>query len=135
MMWVSKVPNYDAYGLFRALHSHNPFYAPVGAKHVPLAHSTPVFAYRGIIIPLLCSYLGGSQGLSSTYEQAHVDLDLLTLASLYDFTYISSTHSDKKSPDITVKTALSEDFPINSQNLCEITFHFSDNIQRNRSSE
>ena len=29
MMWVSKVPNYDAYGLFRALHSHNPFYAPL----------------------------------------------------------------------------------------------------------
>ena len=26
---------------------------------------------------------GGFQGLSSTYEQAHVDLDLLTLASLY----------------------------------------------------
>ena len=24
MMWVSKVPNYDAYGLFRALHFHNP---------------------------------------------------------------------------------------------------------------
>ena len=24
MMWVSKVPDYDAYGLFRALHSHNP---------------------------------------------------------------------------------------------------------------
>ena len=59
--------------------------ASVGAKHVPLAHSTPVFAYRGIIIPLLCSYRGGSQGLSSTYEQAHVDLDLLTLASLYNF--------------------------------------------------
>ena len=43
MMWVSKVPNYDAYGLFRALHSHNPlqyshivglsshFYAHTGA--------------------------------------------------------------------------------------------------------
>ena len=42
-MWVSKVPNYDAYGLFRALHSHNPpqyshivglsshFYAHIGA--------------------------------------------------------------------------------------------------------
>ncbi|MCF7630648.1 hypothetical protein L3K75_11555, partial [[Ruminococcus] lactaris] len=43
-----------------------------------------VFAYRGIIIPLLCSYRGGFQGLSSTYEQAHVDLDLLTLASLYN---------------------------------------------------
>ncbi|MEQ2714492.1 hypothetical protein, partial [Hominisplanchenecus faecis] len=28
---------------------------------------------------------GGSQGLSSTYEQAHVDLDLLTLASFYIF--------------------------------------------------
>ena len=24
-----KSPNYDAYGLFRALHSHNPFYAPL----------------------------------------------------------------------------------------------------------
>ena len=45
--------------------------------------STPVFAYRGIIIPLLCSYRGGSQGLSSTYEQAHVDLDLLPLASYH----------------------------------------------------
>lgn len=40
-------------------------------------------AYRGIVIPLLGSYWGGSQGLSSTYEQAHVDLDLLTLASIY----------------------------------------------------
>ena len=28
-MWVLKVSNYDAYGLFRALHSHNPFYAPL----------------------------------------------------------------------------------------------------------
>lgn len=40
-------------------------------------------AYRGIVIPLLGSYWGGSQGLSSTYEQAHVDLDLLTLLSIY----------------------------------------------------
>jgi hypothetical protein len=32
MMWVSKVPNYDAYGLFRALHSHNPLrYSHIGA--------------------------------------------------------------------------------------------------------
>ena len=30
-------------------------------------------AYRGIVIPLLGSYWGGSQDLSSTYEQAHVD--------------------------------------------------------------
>ena len=57
-------------------------------------------AYRGIVIPLLClrsasvgakrtstgcsaPYRGGFQGLSSTYEQAHVDLDLLTLASYH----------------------------------------------------
>ena len=66
MMWVSKVPNYDAYGLFRALHSHNP----------------PKYSHIvGLSSHLLCSYRGGSQGLSSTYEQAHVDLDLLTLAS------------------------------------------------------
>ena len=51
-----------------------------------LPQSSQLFAYRGIVIPLLGSYWGGSQGLSSTYEQAHVDLDLLTLASyLYDY--------------------------------------------------
>ena len=43
MMLGSKAPNHDAYGLFRALHSHNP-----------------------------------AQGLSTTYEQAHVVLGLLT---------------------------------------------------------
>ena len=42
-----------------------------------------IFAYRGITIPLLCSYLGGSQGLSPTHEQAHVGSDLLTLVSIY----------------------------------------------------
>ena len=62
----SKAPDFDTYGLFRATH---------------YSQSYPIFAYRGIIIPLLCSYRGGSQGLSPTYEQAHVGLDLLTLAS------------------------------------------------------
>ena len=38
-------------------------------------------AYRGIVIPLLGSYWGGSQGLSSTYEQAHVDFDLFVRTS------------------------------------------------------
>ena len=51
MMSGAKVPDFDAYGLFRAAHSHNP-----------------------------PPYRGGSQGLSPTYEQAHVGLDLLTLA-------------------------------------------------------
>ena len=56
---------YDACGLFRATHSHNP----------------TQYSHIAGIIPLLCSYWGGSQGLSPTYEQAHVGLDLLTLAS------------------------------------------------------
>ena len=43
MMSGSKAPDLDAYGLFRAAHSHNP---------------APIVAYRGIIIPLLCSYRG-----------------------------------------------------------------------------
>ena len=34
-------------------------------------------------IPLLCSYRGGSQVLTSTYEQAHVDSELLTLVSYF----------------------------------------------------
>ena len=63
-MLGSKAPNNDANGLFRATHY-------------------PLFAYHGAYAPLLCSYRGGSQGLSSTYEQAHVDLDLLTLASYH----------------------------------------------------
>ena len=62
----SKAPDFDAYGLLRA---------------TALPQSYRIFAYRGIIIPLLCSYRGGSKGLSPTYEQAHVGLDLLTLAS------------------------------------------------------
>ena len=33
---------------------------------------------------------GGFQGLSSTYEQAHVDLDLLTLASYKEFAVLTS---------------------------------------------
>ena len=55
----------------------------------------PIFAYRGIVIPLLCSYWGGFQGLSPTYEQAHVGLDLLTLASLH--TIIAALSSSYKS--------------------------------------
>ena len=57
MMLGAKAPNYDAYGLFRAAHSHNP------------AQYSHIVGY------------GGSQGPSPTYEQAHVGLDLLTLAS------------------------------------------------------
>ena len=52
-----------------------------------LPQFSPIFAYRGIIIPLLCSYRGGSQGLSPTYEQAHVGLDLLTLVSYHIIIY------------------------------------------------
>ena len=73
---------FDAYGLLRAMHSR--FYAPLrSVLNMCHWHITPypLFAYRGIIIPLLCSYRGGSKSLSPTYEQAHVGLDLLTLAS------------------------------------------------------
>ena len=66
MMLRSKAPNYDAYGLFRALHSHNP---------------TQYEHKSGISIPLLCSYRGGVQGLLTTYERAHMVSDLGTLAS------------------------------------------------------
>ena len=42
---VGGPPTDDACGLFRAMHSHNP---------------PELFAYRGISIPLLGSYWGGS---------------------------------------------------------------------------
>ena len=81
MMSGAKFPDFDAYGLFRAAHSHvsAPLRPVLDMCHWHIA-PYPIFAYRGIIIPLLCSYRGGSQGLSPTYEQAHVGLDLLTLA-------------------------------------------------------
>ena len=67
----SKTPDFDTYGLLRATHSH--FYAPLRSVlnmcHWHIA-PYPIFAYQG-----------GSQGLSPTYEQAHVGLDLLTLVS------------------------------------------------------
>ena len=54
----SKAPDFDTYGLFRATHSH--FSAPLRSVldicHWHIAPS-PLFAYRGIIIPLLCSYV------------------------------------------------------------------------------
>ena len=68
-------------------------------------------------------------------------LSTTQLINILNDEYGISAHRTTVTKDIaalqefTVKTALSEDFPINSQNLCEITFHFSDNIQRNRSSE
>ena len=55
--------------------------ASVGAKHVPLAHSTPIFAYREAYAPLLCSYRGGSLSHKTTPVQAHRGFRLLTLAS------------------------------------------------------
>ena len=58
MMSGSKAPDSDAYGLFRATHSH--FYAPLRSVlnmcHWHIA-PYPLFAYRGIIIPLLGSYI------------------------------------------------------------------------------
>ena len=41
-------------------------------------HIAPQYSHIVGLSSLLCSYRGGFQGLSSTYEQAHVDLDLLT---------------------------------------------------------
>ena len=82
MMSGSKAPDFDTYGLFRATHSHvsAPLRSVLNMCHWHIA-PYQIFAYRGIIIPLLCSYWGGSQGLSPTYERAHVSSDLLTLVS------------------------------------------------------
>ena len=78
-----KSPDFDTYGLLRATHYHvsAPLRSVLNMCHWHIAPD-PIFAYRGIIIPLLCSYRVGSQGLSPTYEQAHVGLDLFTLVSI-----------------------------------------------------
>ena len=67
----SKAPDFDAYGLLRATHSH--FYAPLRSVlnmcHWHIA-PYPIFAY-----------CGGAQGHSSAYEQVHAGLDLLSMVS------------------------------------------------------
>jgi hypothetical protein len=60
----SKAPDFDAYGLFRATHSHN----STQYSHI-VGLSSHFYAHIG------------AGPLSPTYEQAHVGLDLLTLAS------------------------------------------------------
>ena len=62
----SKAPDFDAYGLLRATHSHN----PAQSSHI-VGLSSHFYAHIG----------AGPKCLSPTYEQAHVGLDLLTLAS------------------------------------------------------
>jgi len=64
MLSGSKAPDFDAYGLLRATHSHN----PTQSSHI-VGLSSYFYAHIG------------AKGLSPTYEQAHVGLDLLTLAS------------------------------------------------------
>ena len=53
MMSGSKAPDFDAYGLFRATHSHvsAPLRSVLDMCHWHIA-PYPIFAYRGIIIPL-----------------------------------------------------------------------------------
>ena len=53
----SKAPDFDAYGLLRAPHSHN----PTQYSHI-VGLSSHFYAHIG----------SGSQGLSPTYERAHV---------------------------------------------------------------
>jgi len=66
MMSGAKVLDFDAYGLFRAAHSHNP---PQYSHIVGL--SSHFYAHIGA---------GPKVFHPPTYEQAHVGLDLLTLA-------------------------------------------------------
>ena len=66
-MLKSKTLNYDRYLRIVSRYALPQFY--------------PKFGYRVAYAPLLSSYWGESQGLSPTYEQAHVGLDLFTLVS------------------------------------------------------
>ena len=70
----SKKPDFDAYGLFRATHSH--FSAPLRSV-LNMCH------WRSIRISwdYHPAFMLIFMGLSPIYEQNHVGLDLLTLAS------------------------------------------------------
>ena len=62
----SKAPDFDASGLFRATHYHN----PTQYSHI-VGLSSHFYAHIG----------GRVLRSKPTYEQAHMGLDLLTLAS------------------------------------------------------
>ena len=61
------------------------------------------------IYPTFMLILGGFQGLSTTYEQAHVVLDLLTLVS-YNITNVCKRHYSKylveNKPNVKNKTQM-----------------------------
>ena len=62
MMSGAKAPNYDTYELFRAMHFHN----------------SPHYSHIVGLSSLFYAHIGnGSQGLSTSHEQAHAALDLL----------------------------------------------------------
>jgi hypothetical protein len=61
----SKAPDFDAYGLLRATHSHNP----------------PNIRISWDYHPTFMLISGRVKRSLPNYEQAHVGLDLLTLAS------------------------------------------------------
>ena len=65
-MLGSKAPDFDTYGLLRAMHSHNP---------------PPNIRISWDFHPTFMLISGRVQGLSPTCVRAHVGLDLLTLVS------------------------------------------------------
>ena len=83
MMWVSKVPNYDAYGLFRALHSHNPFYAPLrSVLNMCHWHIAPQYSHIVGAASHFCAHIG----FLVSYIIFHDLHDLLhCLQGIFDF--------------------------------------------------
>ena len=94
MMLGSKDPNYDACGLFRAPRSSLPLRSALSERPPDVQRPTilPNIRISWNIHPTFMLISGRSQGLSPTYEQAHVGLDLLTLASLYHNTALSGKY-------------------------------------------
>ena len=92
MMSGSKAPDFDAYGLLRATHSYNPTkyshivglssdFDAYGLLRVTHSHNPTKYSHIVGLSSHFYAHIGASPKLSPTYEQAHVGLDLLTLAS------------------------------------------------------
>ena len=83
MMWVSKVPNYDAYGLFRALHSHNP---PQASSYYSNTGNSGI-ATVGTSAKVLCFASITKTSKASVFSSA-LKVFILFLLRFYEFQFL-----------------------------------------------
>ena len=86
----SKAPDFDAYGLLRATHSHNPFYAPLrSVLNMCHWHIAPQYSHIVGLSSHFYAHIGaGPKVFRPPMSKLMLAKDLLTLASILYYSRI-----------------------------------------------